>query len=921
MLQVVAAGTPLGVTRNARAAAPSPVLSIGFLQTIDSLNPYRGINDPSYLLYGLIYDYPYAFDQDGKLVPNIVTSSSCANPLCTAWNYTVRQNVYWSDGTLLTPRDVNFTFNYDSQNLAKLWAFEPYFNQVVQCTNTVTTKCGAVISGPTRQNVTVYFQHSFAPGPDLFAPIVQWAQWNKIQPSTAETSYANKNPIGTGPFKADPNIYSQFLSQSGTNPIHLYKNTRYHPLGGTQTPTVNITDLYLYVYGDPTSLVTALNGGVIQLAMMPPSSLGAVDTTKPIMTQTALTAIQEWNQIGITQVNNTKLNPIRYDTSVRVALAHATNKDYIIQQYYDGLGQRGDTLISPIVPWWYNPVTGGDNLTFNVPLANQILNQTGYDTWSGGSFGNGVREATSAKTVSYQPPCYQCVSPPNATATIPKGEQLAFTLAVRPPSEFPEELATAQYLHDQWAKIGVAITIKQETTESALSTDVYNGNVEMYIWYWSSDQDPNYMLSMESSWTLDGWNDNYWNNGTYNQLYLKQLGDLDYSQRLADVQAAQKIQYDSATYIIYIYPYGVWSMRYDIWSGWGNWKDHPYRQMNAYWGANPLFFDLNCPNCTTVVTNAEPSPPTIVPGGTISTYVNETTFFNASSIDPETYDQLNFTWSWGDGSSSYNNHTASTATVMQSHLWNVTGQYQVSVSASDGINNPVYSLTPTTVNVIPIPTNAGTVRGTVKDPGGTPIAGASVIAIPSNLAKTTAADGTYSLLLAAGTYNLTANKTLYSADTVHGVVVTASGTSWANFTLTPNIGWITGTVKDSQTGNAITGALVKLTLAGNVVNQSTTPAGGTFNFTQEPGTYTINVTATGYYGKDASAQVLSGQEVVVPITLTKVPVVAPGLDPLVIGGIAAVVIIAVGALLAVLLLRRRKTKETEEGKIELPPKT
>jgi peptide/nickel transport system substrate-binding protein len=331
--------------------------------------------------------------------------------------------------------------------------------------------------------------------------------------------------------------------------------------------------------------------------MLPPSAVSSI-SRQNIVTQTALQAIQEWDEVGISQFNTTTLNPARYDTSVRQALARATNKDYIVRQLYYGLGLPGSSLVSPISPWWYNPVAGGDNLTFNIQAANEILNQSGYDSWTGGSFGRGYREATLARNVSYEPPCFQCLDPPNATVTIPAGTVLSFTLATRPADEFPEEYSTAEYLEAQWAEIGVQITIKQETTEAGLATDIYGGNVEMYIWYSSSDPDPSYILSMESSWTLDGWNDNYWNNGTFNQLYLTQMGETNYTRRLADVQEAERIQYDSASYIIYIYPYGVWSMRDDVWTGWGDWVHHPFRQMNAYWGANPLFFSLTCPNCS-----------------------------------------------------------------------------------------------------------------------------------------------------------------------------------------------------------------------------------------------------------------------------------------------------------------------------------
>ncbi len=829
------------------AAAPSPTLSIGFLAPVDSLNPYQGINDASYFLFNLLYDQPFAFDQDGNSIPNLITSASCANPQCTAWNYTVRQGVHWSDGTPLTAADVNFTFNYDSQNLLHLWAFEPYFNHVVQCSAKTQGHCGADISAVDPWNVTVYFDTPFAAGENLDAPIVQKAQWQSVTPPAAQTTYKNSNPIGTGPFIADPNIYNEFLNQA-TEPLHVYRNSRYHPLQGSQVPPINVTDIYLWIYSSPGTLVAALNAGTIQLAQLPPSAYGSV--TGPTQTQTALEAIQEWNEVGISQANSTLLNPARFDASVRQALARATNKDYIVKYIYGGLGAPGSSLVSPFSPYWYDPVTGGDNFTFNIAAANQILNASGYTAWSGGSFGNGVREAASARVVSHQPPCYLCLNPPNATTTIPAGTQLAFTLAVRPPSVFPEELTTAEYLQAEWAKIGVGITIKQETTEAALSTDVYNGYVEMYIWYWSSDPDPNYILSMESSWTLDGWNDNYWNNGTYNDLYIKQLGDTSHTARLLDVMAAEKAQYESASYLIYLYPYGVWAMRYDVWTGWGNWAAHPFRQMNAYWSANPLWFSLTCPNCTTSTTNYPPSVPVISPAGPLTVYTHQVVYFNATTSDPELYDTLNWTWVWDDGTHSYVNNTPNptgVVTVPGSHAWAQAGTYYVSVLVTDGVNSPVPTNAPVTVDVVSALTNPGWINGTVTNAYGTqPIAGAVVTASPGGYTAYSSSNGSYSLAVPAGVYTVSASAPLHVTGSASNVTVVAGQTALVYFALGFNGAWIDGNVTDSVTGLPIAGAsVVANPLNGSAVS-TVTNAQGLFNLTLSEGTFTVVASATGY---------------------------------------------------------------------------
>ncbi len=919
LLQIGIVGGPLGLVRPARAATTAD-LRIGTLQTVDSLNPYRGINDPSYLLYGLLYDYPFAFDQDGNFIPNLITSATC-DAVCQNWTYTVRSGVKWSDNTTFSSVDVNFTFNLDSQNLKFVWAFEPYFNQVVQCGNTWFIGCGARINPANSNQVTVYFKRPFAPGKSLFAPIVQQAQWSKVSPS-AIGSYSNSNPIGTGPFIADPSIYSEFKALPA-GPLHVSVNRYYHPVGNHTGPSF-IQNIYIYEFNDINSLVLAMEAGGasggVDVAAFTTTSLPALDGYPNVLTQRALQAIQEWNEIGISQANSTKLNPARYDIAVRLAMAHATNKDYILQQFYDNQGVRGDSLVSPVTrAWWYDPVAGGDNLSFDLTLANQILDNAGYTQWSGGSPGSGYRILAAAKQVSIEAPCYQCVNPPNSTVTIPAGTGLQFTLAIRPKTLFPEEYNTAYWLQAEYAKIGIQITVLEEKTENALSGDVYGGNVEMYIWYWSSDEDPNYMLSMESSWTLDGWNDNYWNNGTYNHYYLQQLADQNVLQRQADVKMAQRVQYESASYIIYIFPYGQWAMRTDDWTGWGNWSAHPYRQLNAYWGANPLFFDLQPVACSNCVINQPPTRPVIESGPNLIVRLNTSVAFSAYSSDVETTDQLNWTWDWGDGNTSLTHGTAANPTSSASHAWASTGTYTVTVSVSDGWNPAVASINEVNVTV-QVCLNCGTLRGTVKNAlDSTAIQGAQVTAGLRGSASD--ATGAYNFSLPPGSYTATASKFGYS-DQSHPATITANSTTWLNFTLTPNEGWIKGTVT-STVGNASVKAsiFVKDEATGHILSVGTNDQ-GVFNISLEPGTYKVNASANGYQNNSVSGVVvLTGQTHTVWLQLTPISTGEQGLSPVVIGAIVAVVVIVAGAVLAVFLTRRRKKKEKEEAKIELPPKT
>src|SRR2546422_10671866 len=106
-----------GVTTNAKAA--QVVFHMGFLEAVDYLNPFRGLNDPSYELFGFIYDYLFSLDQDGHPIPNLATDATC-DATCTNWTYTIRQGVKWSDGSDFTANDVVFSVNYNIRDFTHL---------------------------------------------------------------------------------------------------------------------------------------------------------------------------------------------------------------------------------------------------------------------------------------------------------------------------------------------------------------------------------------------------------------------------------------------------------------------------------------------------------------------------------------------------------------------------------------------------------------------------------------------------------------------------------------------------------------------------------------------------------------------------------------------------------------------------------
>ncbi len=912
------------MTQPARAAAVD--LHIGFLEAVDSLNLFRGLNDPSFELYGMLYDYLYSFDQDGNLIPNIAVNAITTDktglnpdPSGQNWTYWIRQGVIWSDNTPMTADDVAFTINYNIQNFFQLWNYEPYVNRIVQCSSKTLPYCGAVITSP--WNVTVYFDRSFVPGKGMFVPIIQKAQWQGLSAAQAQSHFNNPNPIGTGPFIADPYIYTQLTSGY---PLVVHKNLKYHPVGNHVGPS-RIDNIYFQQFNDENALVGALQAGPakggIDLAKLTSYGYKAVAGSANVARQEGLIVTEYWNEIAISQIDTPSadkaLNPARWDVSVRRAMAMATNKDYIINTTYLGKGVRGDSLMTLITPqWWYDPTTDpGANLTFDIKAANALLNQS-YSTWSGGSFGKGYRQATSAISLTITTNACSCANPTPVTKTVPAGTQLTFTMAVR--QEFKQEQDTATYLVLQWAKVGIQLIPKVES-ETSLSGDVYGGGVETYIWYWSGDPDPNYLLSIESGYTLDGWNDNFWNNVSYNNLYVQQLADTNFAQRQADVRAAQKIHYESAVYIIYIVPYGEWAYRTDSFTGWGDWNAHPFRQMDAFWGANPLFFDLV--GTGLVVQNNPPTKPVINPGTTppLTVVANRSVNFVGTSTDPDVGETLTWTWNWGDGSNP-TKHQSSSAVTQDSaaHAWNATGFYNVTLSVFDG----QLSNTSNKYEVIVTPATAvGWINGTVKDAStNAPITTASVRTSPGSYGgAVNSTTGAFSIAVPAGTYSVTASAPLYLDQSQTGVSVTAGVTAAVNFALTPYNGWIAGWV-NSTAGGSIANVAIYIDGSGGFTTATHTDTNGHYIIGLSPGTYGVRTNVTGFVAQSKTGiAVTLGNTTVVNFQLQPVEQPGPGLSTLLIAG-AGIAIAVLAIALAVYFVGRRRKQKEQEAKVELPKK-
>lgn len=560
-------------------------LRIGFMQKVDSLNPYVGLNDAAYVYYGLVYDSMNVIDNQMNPTPDLATGvwavprtdpemQNTGAPYGSVWQYNLTTKAVWTDGEPFTADDVVWNIMLNSQNYDSMWAYQPYSyfmrDAVKVDENTVRIYFYDRVNGTLMPASYAYLLSI----PMLPKHMLQQLSafdigfnWSGVFEST------DMPVVGTGPFMANPTIRDEWLSGDH---ITLLKNPNCH-WGAEHGKFVQFDKLTMYFFDDSTAMSYALQNNQLDVAAFPPQAYRAIKngvasgSIGNVTTFDGPKITQYWTEIGI-NMNEAGPNPSRLDHTIREAMAMATNKSYIVENYYLGLARDGTTLIPPVNTYWHYEPSATEKFSFNIAAANALLENAGYRDVNG----DGTRECTSTSYAVRE-------------RLVNESRPLQYQMLLR--REYPEERDIAMYLENQWAQVGIDINYLI-VDESTMSTTVYAYGYDTMIWYWSADIDPNYQLFVQSKAAWNGWSDNMYNNESYEENYTKSVNTLDRDQRKVFVDNCQRVNYLDAAYIILAYPYQTYAWRDDTFTGWGDWAADPGRSVDNFWMGNPLYFDL-----------------------------------------------------------------------------------------------------------------------------------------------------------------------------------------------------------------------------------------------------------------------------------------------------------------------------------------
>jgi peptide/nickel transport system substrate-binding protein len=496
------------------------IVRIGQGGSPDSLNPGVAVLAEAYTLFELVYDSMFQLQLDGSYTPELAESFTVSED-GKVWTFQIRDGMTFHDGQPLTAEDIAFSYNlYKSRaDFPFLNTYTTYFESI-EAPDATTLVINLSEAIPNMESQLIYL---------YVLPKHIWEQYE----GEAAVDFENLEMVGSGPFK---------LVEYQPNQFTRLEAVKEHPLYGPK-----IDGVVLQTFDNADSLVQALRTGQVDMITeLQATAVPGLRNAENIELVTGPPAAPAVTDIIFNQVAPENCppedgvctgHPALRDRNVRLAMAHATDKQNIIDVLLLGLGTPGLTLIPDSLGMWYNDAL--QDYAYDVAKANQILDDAGYLD----SDGDGVRE-------------------------MPDGSQ-PLSLRMYYPSDSPTAPRMADFLNEQWQQIGIQTEIQTLDPDALTAVCCPAFDFDVILWGWGSDPDPNSLLSvMTTAGIVTGNNETGYSNPRYDELYAQQGVELDLEQRKELVWEMQKIVHDDVVYIIPYYALNVQAYRTDRFDGW-----------------------------------------------------------------------------------------------------------------------------------------------------------------------------------------------------------------------------------------------------------------------------------------------------------------------------------------------------------------
>jgi peptide/nickel transport system substrate-binding protein len=512
-------------TGSGKKATSGGIFRLGTASGIDSLNPYVAFNQDAYSTFEYIYPVLVQYDSHLHYAPFFAKSWKSSNGGKT-WTFKTQPHAKWSDGKPLTAADAAWTINTDIK----------YRN------GGAANEAGLVahIKNATAPNATTLVVHyKQAPGNVLgqfqqffILPKHIWAKHIGHKGAGLKT-FANPAPVvGSGPFN---------LVKYTKNQITLFKpNTSYWG------PKPKVGEFGLQQYSNDDAMVEALKtGGLDAIEAVPATAMKTLSSSGFVVSR-----VPGLDQTDFIINSNPKKKHHRelLNLKVKEAFDHAIDRKKIDSVTFLGAARPANSIIPATTGAWHNPHL--KTVSFNLKLANQILDKLGFKKGSGG-----IRVAHGQKMT------YNVITPTDVQS-IPR---------------------TFQILQTDFAKIGVQL--KQQALDSSAAfakmsgpNNTYQG-FDLAMWDWTALIDPDFMLSVVTCAQYGGWSDTGFCNKHYDKMYSQQQLTPNQNKRRQIVWKMQSFLYKQRPYLWLANDDSVSAVS-KKWAGFKNTPQGPFNELN-----------------------------------------------------------------------------------------------------------------------------------------------------------------------------------------------------------------------------------------------------------------------------------------------------------------------------------------------------
>ena len=433
--------------------ASGGVLTEGIVGTPRFINPLLAISDADRDLSALIYSGLLRTSPDGTLLPDLASGYTVSNDGKT-YTFTLRDDIFWHDGTPITADDVMYTIERAIDPAIKSPRRANWEGVVVEKEGSKT------VSFTLKQPYAAFLEN-------MTIGILPKHKWSAFDAESFPFSPLNTRPIGSGPYRIDK-------VKTDSNGIPTSYTLKPFEAVANEQAKIDISILF---FDTNESLVHALKTGSIQsaAALAPADAKALSDAGYRIVTAPL-------PRIFAVFVNQSQA-PIFTHKEVREALSLSAPRNSIVKNI---LSSYGTALDGPLPPGTLGYASSSIS-DHNIETARELLDKNG---WVLGS--DGVRSRkTKAGT-----------------------ESLSFTLDT---SNVPELKAVAEILKNTWAELGISVktqyyeesdlknlVIRPRKYEALLFGEVVGRNPDPFsFWHSSQRLDPGLNIALYTNTTVD----------------------------------------------------------------------------------------------------------------------------------------------------------------------------------------------------------------------------------------------------------------------------------------------------------------------------------------------------------------------------------------------------------------------------------